>query len=279
MKLAVLICGETRTWNSVNVERNSRIPRKYPCVAAGWNNLKNQLNELKNLQVDFYGITWQHCKKPQQSEIFKDIKFLDFYSPKYRSELLLKCQKEYNQMYPDVSLEDVEYFWNSMAQYYQWIEGLKFVYQSQEYDFVLKSRWDIAPDDDLPNTLISKMKTIIDFKYSFLGVEEMSIIENNIQDRTISFLDINFIINHQLFVERFQKKTTDTILYEHIKSKPPSGIGNYDLFFPYDHYPNKRKSQCIINPSMFVRIIEKGYSEYNYLEDYKKNLSKNRPPT
>ena len=113
----------------------------------------------------------------------------------------------------------------------------------------------------------------------FRVLVDMSIIENNIQDRTISFLDINFIINHQLFVERFQKKTTDTILYEHIKSKPPSGIGNYDLFFPYDHYPNKRKSQCIINPSMFVRIIEKGYSEYNYLEDYKKNLSKNRPPT
>jgi hypothetical protein len=280
MKIAVLVCGETRTWDSTDVEKNSVIPKKYSCVSEAWHDLKVNCKTLPGITVDFYGITWKHCQSPKNAEFFKAINFLDYYTGNFRNSIQQKTSdivSSMNTLYKD----DSEYSWNTVAQYYQWIDGFKFVYEHDDYDFVFKTRWDIVPREiDTFLKFFTDLKNLQDQHQCYFGVERFGIIEHSKTSRTIKFLDINFVINKQLFCERFSKNSTAQILYDHACKCGPGNFGNYTLIYPADDIQVDRKTVVVIPGTMYTRIMAQGFHGYGILGDQEKNLGTTcRPPT
>lgn len=269
MKIAVLVCGETRTWDEEDVEKNKHVPGRYTSCADGWQKLSQEFD------IDFYGITWKHCKPPKNLNFFKYIKFLDFYGDQYRNNIQTQtCEflKRVN------NISDAEYAWNTIAQYYQWIDGFKFVYSKNNYDYVIKVRWDLVPCDFAEFIHTLKQRPM-DQECCYLGVDSLAITYQNPNKKFVSCSDMVFVVNKKLYQERFSKNPTDQILYEHITSNPPSGFGNYDLFFP-DKFNMMNKAETIVPKTACYRIIAKGFRDYGNMDDRQKNFSTTiRPPT
>lgn len=274
MKIAFLFCGETRTWDSTNVEKNQYIPHNYSTVSDVWQNTVEYIdNSLTDFNLDLYGITWKHCSPIKNREFFKSIKLVDFYGNRFRSELQYETARIISN---NKRLDDKDYPWNTIAQYYQWIEGLKFVYKNYDYDFVVKMRWDIIPQH--PQHILNILNDLNNYQGTDPDLCVLAAQDLRITNGVTEFMDIIFGVNKALYEKRFKKNTTEEILYRHVLSEPPEGLGNISLFI--DDSISNSKIHSLFDTNCIHRILHKGFKYFEDLDDQVKNYGiTKRPPT
>ena len=143
MKIAIVLTGETRTWeqDASTVTPSVDVSKKYKEFKELF---KNQLD----IDVDFYGVTWKHCKLTKNLDFFNKVRKFDF-------------EKEYKNKFDDIIQYKANRFnvdkhtmTNEIAQLFMWFQGIKFADSVKKYDWIIKLRWDIFPNFGLLEEII-----------------------------------------------------------------------------------------------------------------------------
>ena len=274
-KVAILIVGETRTWDSQHAKPPD-VSMERVDVSGNWKMFKQN-----NPEIDIYGVTWDYCKQPKDDSIFKKIYTLDFNGKEFRNEALEHIASS------DALESDprkIGFLYNSVAQHFQWLYGIDKIFKSDDYQLVLKVRWDIYPTSpekklDLLSTLTTPTPTLfvsklMDNEYKIPCWIDMIFIVNRILwEKGIKDIDMGKRIAERFtypYIEsdksgRFYFKTTsetawlqEDILGCNLSLKPTSIIKKH-----------------------FQRTVERGYENWLGHNDNNKNQPGygKRPPT
>jgi hypothetical protein len=138
LRVAIVLTGETRSW-----ENDASTATPPMCIPDEYTKFNDEVGPT--IDIDYYGITWDHCKLSKKLDMFKSVKKLNFETD-YKNERMTGVLKKHRQrlIIDTMSTDDVVMY-NYYAQAYMWFEGIKLAKSLGEYDWIIKFRWDMAP--------------------------------------------------------------------------------------------------------------------------------------
>ena len=167
MKIAIVLTGETRVWEQ---QPSTVVPAV--SVPSKYKEFIENIQHYPELKVDFYGITWDHCKLTKDLDIFTKIKKLNFEN-NFKNDINDILQKTIDNF--DCTSTYAE---NLYAQPYICFSGLKFANEHGDYDLIIKLRWDVYPHSNLIENIL-KIKNTIYKNTPILAVCNLSISYDN----------------------------------------------------------------------------------------------------
>jgi hypothetical protein len=169
-RIAFVFTGETRCWDASDV---TSVTKNGP-----WGtNPKNQFSKLAKLftertgiHVDFYGYSWDYCKKPSNIDDFSEYRSFDFQDKSWRSPVMVEKARNFsnhnmNKLYGKSYDDDPEWFWNTTAQYWHWANLVLDFSNSTQYDWIIKLRWDLCPTN--LNDVITELEGLYNVPVAF----------------------------------------------------------------------------------------------------------------
>ena len=156
MKIAICISGETRTWNSPLVtssfksidENGDGYFKKITCGESFYEMVDSVKEVYPDVQIDIYGVAWDHCELPANTDIFKNVNIVNWNDKDFRlledyKEIYYQAKCEFGEL-PEAT-RDIAYL-NTMAQWWGMLQCFKDAAMTDDYDLYVRARWDLNYD-------------------------------------------------------------------------------------------------------------------------------------